>query len=165
MKIPLLDLKLQYNSIKSEIDAAIEGILQSQRFVLGQEVEKLEEEIAGYCTAKYGVGVASGTDALFLSLKAMGIKEGDEVITAPFTFIATAEVISNLGARPVLVDIDKKTYNIDPALIEAKITKKTKAILPVHIRWEKFLQKRQDCFQSPRIRFTKDWRRLFPATI
>lgn len=133
MKIPLLDLRLQYHSIKSEIDAAIKNVVESQRFVLGEEVESLEKEIAAYCMSRYGVGLASGTDALFLSLKALGIKEEDEVITTPFTFIATAEAISNAGAVPVFADIDKDTYNIDPALIESKITEKTKAIIPVHI--------------------------------
>ena len=133
MKIPLLNLKRQYRSLKSEIDEAIEGILGSQNFVLGEDVRKLEEEMAGYCMAKYGIGVASGTDALFLSLKALGIKEGDEVITTPFTFIATAEAISYVGARPVFVDVDRNTYNIDPSLIEEKITDRTKAILPVHL--------------------------------
>lgn len=133
MKIPLLDLKAQYNSIKEEIDSAIRGVLETQSFVLGKEVESFEKEVAVYCNAKYAVGVASGTDALILSMKALGIKEGDEVITTPTTFIATAEAISHAGARPVFVDIDKKSYEIDPALIERKITKKTKAILPVHI--------------------------------
>lgn len=133
MKIPLLDLKLQYRSIKGEIDAAIDNVLRTQQFVLGEEVARLEDEIARYCSVKYGVGVASGTDALFLSLKALGIKEGDEVITTPLTFIATGEAISYLGAKPVFVDIDKRTYNIAPSLIESKITSKTKAILPVHL--------------------------------
>lgn len=133
MKIPLLDLKSQYRSIKDEIDAAINSVLKRQQFILGEEVENLEEEVASYCKVRYGIGVASGTDALFLSLKALGIKEGDEVITTPLTFIATGEAISNLGAMPVFVDIDMKTYTIDPALIERRITKKTKAILPVHL--------------------------------
>ncbi|MBL7068750.1 MAG: DegT/DnrJ/EryC1/StrS family aminotransferase [Candidatus Omnitrophica bacterium] len=133
MKIPLLDLRLQYNSIKDEISAALDRVLNAQRFVLGEEVEHLEGEIARYCDTSYGVGVASGTDALILSLKALGIKEKDEVITTPLSFIATAEAISSVGAIPVFVDIDKRTYNIDPALIEEKITKKTKAIMPVHI--------------------------------
>jgi len=133
MKIPLLDLKLQYDSIKDEIGAALGRVLDAQRFVLGQEVENLECEIARYCGASYGVGVASGTDALILSLKALGIKENDEVITTPLSFIATAEAVSSVGAIPVFVDIDKRTYNINPSLIEGKITKKTRAIMPVHI--------------------------------
>lgn len=133
MKIPLLDLKAQYQSIKAEVDAAIKKVVEAQDFILGEEVASLEKEAAAYCGAKYGVGVASGTDALILSLKALDIKEGDEVITTPFTFFATAESISIVGAKPVFADIDPKTYNIDPSLIEAKITKKTKAIMPVHL--------------------------------
>ncbi len=133
MKIPLLDLKKQYSSIKNEIDNAVKKVIDDQDFILGEEVSSLEKEISEYCCAKYGVGVASGTDALILSLKALGIGQGDEVITTPFTFFATAESISIVGAKPVFVDIDPKTYNIDPALIEKKITKSTKAIMPVHL--------------------------------
>lgn len=133
MKIPLLDLRSQYNSIKGKIGDAINAVLETQSFVLGREVESLEKEVAAYCDTKYAVGVASGTDALMLSLKALGIKENDEVITTPTTFIATAEAISYVGAKPVFADIDKKSYEIDPSLIERRITKKTKAILPVHI--------------------------------
>ncbi|MFH1753241.1 MAG: DegT/DnrJ/EryC1/StrS family aminotransferase, partial [Candidatus Omnitrophota bacterium] len=133
MKIPLLNLKRQYRSLKSEIDKAIESVVEAQNFVLGEDVRKLEEEIAAYCGTRYGVGVASGTDALFLSLKGLGIKEGDEIITTPLTFIATAEAISYLGARPIFVDVDRNTYNIDPSLIEERITGRTRAILPVHL--------------------------------
>ncbi len=133
MKIPLLNLKLQYDPIKEEIGAAINGILETQRFVLGEDVVRLETEIARYCGAGHAVGVASGTDALELSLRALGIGAGDEVITTPLTFIATAEAISYVGAVPVFVDVEEASYNIDPALIEAKITKKTKAIIPVHL--------------------------------
>lgn len=133
MKISLLDLKSQYLSIKEEIDKAVMSVISAQDFVLGKEVDHLEREVAEYCSAEYGVGLASGTDALFLSLKAMDIGEGDEVITTPMTFIATAEAISNTGAKPVFVDIDEKTYNIDPSLIEDKITARTKAIIPVHL--------------------------------
>ena len=133
MKIPLLDLKAQYRSIKTEIDAAVKKVADAQDFILGEEVVSLEKEVAVYCGAKYGVGVASGTDALILALKALDIGPGDEVITTPFTFFATAESISIVGAKPVFADIDPKTYNIDPQLIEAKITKKTKAIMPVHL--------------------------------
>ena len=107
--------------------------MDSQHFVLGKELEELEDRVAGYCNTKYGVGVASGTDALILSLMALGIKAGDEVITSPFTFFASAESISLVGATPVFVDIDPRTYTIDPALIERKITKRTKAIIPVHL--------------------------------
>ncbi len=133
MKIPLLDLKAQYQSIKTEVAAAIKKVVDAQDFILGEEVRQLEKEVAEYCGTKYGVGVASGTDALILSLKALDIGPDDEVITTPFTFFATAESISIVGAKPVFVDIDPKTYNIDPALIAKKITKRTKAIMPVHL--------------------------------
>lgn len=133
MNIPLVDLKAQYDSIKGEIDSAIRGVVESGQFILGPETKALEEEIASYLGVKYAVGVASGTDALHLALLACGIKPGDEVITTPFTFIATAEAITNCGATPVFVDIDPQTYNIDPAQIEPKITAKTRAILPVHL--------------------------------
>ena len=133
MNIPILDLTAQYKSIKSEIDAAITRVVDSQHFILGPEVEAFEKEVASYCGTKYAVGVASGTDALILSLKALGIGKGDEVITAPFTFFATAESVSIVGAKPVFVDVDSKTYCMDPSLIEDKITKNTKAIIPVHL--------------------------------
>ena len=133
MKIPILDLTAQYKSIKTEIDTAIKRVVDSQHFILGPEVEAFEKEVAAYCGTKYAVGVASGTDALILSLKALGIGPGDEVITTPFTFFATAEAISIVGAKPVFVDIDPKTYCINPELIEDKITKNTKAIIPVHL--------------------------------
>ena len=133
MKVPLLDLKLQYAIIRQEVEPALKKVVENQDFILGDEVTGLEKEVAAYCGAKYGIGVASGTDALILSLKALDIGAGDEVITAPFTFFATAESISSVGAKPVFVDIDPETYNIDPLLIEAKITKKTKAIMPVHL--------------------------------
>lgn len=133
MRIQLVDLKRQYQSLKKEIDQAALGVLDSGSYILGENVTKLEEEIAAYCGVKYAVGVASGTDALQLSLMALGIKAGDEVITTPFTFIATAEAICKVGARPVFADIDINTYNIDPKEIEKKITKNTKAIIPVHL--------------------------------
>ncbi|MFC1872247.1 DegT/DnrJ/EryC1/StrS family aminotransferase [Chloroflexota bacterium] len=133
MNIPLVDLKAQYVSIKEEIDQAICKVMDSGQFILGEEVETLEKEIAHFLGVKYAVGVASGTDALHLVLLACGIRPGDEVITTPFTFIATAEAITNCGATPVFVDIDLKTYNIDPAKIEPKINGKTRAILPVHL--------------------------------
>lgn len=136
MTIPLVDLKAQYDSIKDELDAAIHRVVRSGQFILGSEVKAFEDEMAAYCGTKYAVGVASGTDALQLALLACGIKAGDEVITTPFTFIATAESIAKCGATPVFVDIDPKTYNIDPAQIEYKISKKTKAILPVHLYGE-----------------------------
>ena len=131
--IPIVDLKAQYQSIKNEITEAVQGVLESSHFVLGPNVEALEKEVAEYCQCRYGIGVASGTDALRLSLHALGIGPGDEVITTPFTFIATTNTISHTGAAPVFVDIDPGTYNIDPAKIEAAITEHTKAILPVHL--------------------------------
>ncbi|MEW5898908.1 MAG: DegT/DnrJ/EryC1/StrS family aminotransferase [Bacillota bacterium] len=133
MKIPLIDLKAQYLSIKEEIDAAVLSVLESGQYILGPNVQAFEEEMAAYCNRKFAVSVASGADALLLSLVAYGIGPGDEVITTPFTFFATAEVISLVGARPVFVDIDERTYNINPALIEGAVTEKTKAIIPVHI--------------------------------
>jgi dTDP-4-amino-4,6-dideoxygalactose transaminase len=133
MTIPLVDLKAQYSSIKGEIDTAIQRVVQNGQFILGPEVKAFEEEMAAYCGTKYAVGVASGTDALHLALLACGIKSGDEVITTPFTFIATAESIAKCSAKPVFADIDPRTYNIDPSQIESKITKKTQAILPVHL--------------------------------
>jgi len=133
MNVPLVDLKAQYDSIKDELDVAIHRVVRSGQFILGSEVKAFEDEMAVYCGTKYAVGVASGTDALQLALLACGIKAGDEVITTPFTFIATAESIAKCGATPVFVDIDPKTYNIAPAQIEYKISKKTKAILPVHL--------------------------------
>lgn len=133
MKIPLTDLKAQYSTIKDEIDEAIHRVLEQGQFILGPEVKSFEEEMAVYCGTKYAVGVASGTDALHLALLACGIKTGDEVITTPFTFIATAEAIVNCGATPIFVDIEPGTLNIDPSQIESKITPKTKAIIPVHL--------------------------------
>ena len=133
MAIPLVDLKKQYQSIKQEIDSAVGKVLKDARFILGPEVELLEEEIAGYCGTKFAIGAASGTDALALSLLALDINKDDEVITTPFTFIATTEAICRVGAKPVFCDIDYDTYNIDADKIEAKITKRTKAILPVHL--------------------------------
>lgn len=131
--IPIVDLKAQYLSLEQEIDAAIKEVLLSGQFILGPSVRKLEEEVAAYCGCKYGIGVASGTDALRLTLTALGIGPGDEVITTPFTFIATANTIAHCGAKPVFVDIDPKTYNIDPAAIQKAISKRTKAIVPVHL--------------------------------
>ncbi|MEK7274081.1 MAG: DegT/DnrJ/EryC1/StrS family aminotransferase, partial [Candidatus Desantisbacteria bacterium] len=133
MNMPLLDLTKQYHAIKEEIDQAVMHVLEKGGFILGEEVKLLEEEIASLCGSTYGVGVNSGTDALLLSLMAYGIGREDEVITTPFTFIATAEVIAMLGAKPVFVDIDPKTFNIDVNKIEGAITKKTKAVIPVHL--------------------------------
>jgi dTDP-4-amino-4,6-dideoxygalactose transaminase len=133
MKVPLLDLTRQYKSIKDEIDQTVSKVLNHGLFVLGPEVKSFEEKIAKYCGTKYAIGVASGTDALLLSLRAIGVGPGDEVIVPSFTFYATAGVVTRLGGIPIFVDVDEHTYNIDPNLIEKKITKKTKAIIPVHL--------------------------------
>lgn len=133
MQIPLLDLKAQYVTIKQEIDRAVADVFESQRFVLGPAVAECEKSISAYCGAAYGVGVSSGTDALILALMAEGIGPGDEVITSPYTFFATAGSIWRLGAKPVFVDIDPGTFNLDVSKIEAKITARTKAIVPIHL--------------------------------
>lgn len=133
MKVPFLDLVPQFSSIEEEIKSALNEVFKTQQFILGPQVEALEQTIAQYCQARYAIGVASGSDALLLSLMALGIGPGDEVLLPPFTFFATAGVVSRLGAAPVFVDIDPQTYNIDPYKIEAKITSKTKAIIPVHL--------------------------------
>jgi len=130
---PLVDLKAQYRSIKPEIDAAIQRVMDSQQFILGPEVENIEKEVADYCAARFAIACASGSDALLLPLMALEVGPGDEVVTTPFTFVATAGSVARLGARPVFVDIDHRTYNIDAAKLEAAITSKTKAIIPVHL--------------------------------
>jgi dTDP-4-amino-4,6-dideoxygalactose transaminase len=131
--IKFVDLKAQYDSIKQEIDEALHQVLDSTSFILGETVSSFEKEFASFCNSKYSVGVNSGTSALHLALLARGIGKGDEVITTPFTFIATCEAISYTGATPKLVDIDPETYNINPEDIEKAITEKTKAIIPVHL--------------------------------
>jgi len=131
--VPMLDLKREFAEIKSEVFDMLTEILESSQYVLGPKVAELEKKIAGYHNVSSAIGVASGTDALHLSIDALGIGEGDEVITTPFTFFATAEAILYTGAMPVFVDIEPETLNIDVNLIEKKITSKTKAILPVHI--------------------------------
>jgi dTDP-4-amino-4,6-dideoxygalactose transaminase len=133
MKIPLHDLTAQYQPIRDEVRAAIERVFDSQQFILGPEVQALEEEIAKYSQAKFAIGCASGSDALLLALMSCGVGPGDEVITTPFSFFATASAISRLGARPVFVDIDEPTFNIDPALVAKALTERTKAIVPVHL--------------------------------
>ncbi|MFZ5579792.1 MAG: DegT/DnrJ/EryC1/StrS family aminotransferase [Pseudomonadota bacterium] len=133
MTIPMVDLSAQYQALKTEIDAGLAATLNATQFILGPNVRAFEEETAAYLGVKHAIGVANGTDALHLALLASGIGAGDEVITTPFTFIATAEAIRYVGARPVFVDIDPHSFNIDPALIEAAITPKTRAILPVHL--------------------------------
>lgn len=131
--IPMLDLKAQYASIRDEIRDAVDAVLESQHFILGPQVAVLEEEVARYCGRRYAVGVASGTDALILALRAVNIGPGDEVIVPSFTFIATADTVSLLGGTPVFVDIERDTFNIDPEKIEQKITSRTRAIVPVHL--------------------------------
>ncbi len=133
MTVPMVDLKIQYEALKEEINAAVLGVMQNTQFILGPHGKALEEEVARYHGVKHAVSVASGTDALHLALRAAGIQQGDEVITTAFTFIATAEAVSYLGAVPVFVDIDPATFNMDISKIEAAITRKTKAILPVHL--------------------------------
>lgn len=131
--IPFVDLKAQYASIKTEVNAAIQGVLDSCQFTLGSEVAKFEDEFAAYSGAKLGIGVNSGTSALHLALLAADIGPGDEVITVPFTFVATVAAIYYAGAKPVFVDIDPRTFTMDPAGLAAAITPRTKAIIPVHL--------------------------------
>lgn len=133
MRIPMVDLTVQYRSIRKEIDSAVRDVLESGRFIMGPQVTAFEEEMAGYCDVTYGIGCASGTDGLMMALMAIGVGSGDEVITIPFTFAATAEVIALLGAKAVFVDIEPDTYLIDVDKIEKAVTKKTKAIIPVHL--------------------------------
>lgn len=133
MQVPFLDLKAQYAAIKDEVMRAIMDVCESQLFALGPAVAEFEEKIAAYCGCKYAIGVSSGTDALLVSLMALEVKPGDEVITSPFTFFATAGSVARLGAKPVFVDVDTDSYNIDVGRIEEKITEKTRAIIPVHL--------------------------------
>ena len=131
--VPALNLQAQYQTIRDEIEPVVRRVIESQMFILGAEVEALEAELAQYCGVARGVGCASGTDALILPLLAMGIGSGDEVITSPYSFFATAGSIWRTGAKPVFVDIEPDTYNIDPAFIERAITPSTRAIIPVHL--------------------------------
>jgi dTDP-4-amino-4,6-dideoxygalactose transaminase len=131
--VPLLDLKAQHETIRAEIRAAMDEVVEEQNFILGRQVAELETKVAALCGVPAGVGCASGTDALYLALRALGAGDGDEVITVPYTFFATAGSIHHAGARPVFVDIEASTYNLDPAGLEAAITPRTKAIMPVHL--------------------------------
>jgi len=133
MNIPFLDLRAQYQSLRGEIDAAIQRVLESGRFILGEEIAAFEREFAEYCGAGYAIGVGSGTEALHLSLLACGVGAGDEVITSAHTSVATVAAIEMTGARPVLVDIDPRRYTLDPELITAAVTNRTRALLPVHL--------------------------------
>jgi dTDP-4-amino-4,6-dideoxygalactose transaminase len=133
MGVPLLDLKAHHEPLHKEVMAAIEHTFRSQAFILGPEVGKLEERVASYSQTQFAIGVSSGTDALLIALMAIGVGPGDEVITTPYSFFATAGAVARLGAKPVLVDIDPITYNIDPSKIGKVITSKTKAMIPVHL--------------------------------
>jgi dTDP-4-amino-4,6-dideoxygalactose transaminase len=133
VSIPVLDLQAQYSAIKPEIDAAIAGVIERTEFVLGPSVKQLESSVAEFCECDFGVGVASGTDALLLALMAAGVRPGDEVVTTSFSFIATANTISRCGATPVFVDVEPDTLNLDQDQVSDRITERTKAIVPVHL--------------------------------
>jgi dTDP-4-amino-4,6-dideoxygalactose transaminase len=133
MPVPLLDLSAQYRPIRGEISKAIDAVLDDQQFILGPAVERFEREVASACNVADAIGVASGSDALLLAMMALGISAGDEVVTTPYTFFATGGAIARLSAKAVFVDIDPVTYNIEPSLIEKKITSRTRAIMPVHL--------------------------------
>lgn len=133
MAVGFFSLEKQIKALKKDVSDAVNAVIDSGHFILGKNVSALEQEIAAYCHAKHGIGVASGTDALLIALRACGVSKGDEVITSPFTFVATIGAIANIGAVPVFADIDINTFNLDSSKIEEKITKKTKAIIPVHL--------------------------------
>jgi dTDP-4-amino-4,6-dideoxygalactose transaminase len=133
LRVPLLDLKAQFATLDAEARAAMDRVLETQRFIGGPEVEGLEREIAAYCGTRHAIGVSSGTDAILAALMWLGVGPGDEVIVPPFTFFATAGCVVRLGAKPVFVDIEPRTFNIDPGRIEASVTKRTSAIMPVHL--------------------------------
>lgn len=133
MRVPLLDTKAQYHALKPDIQSALDEVLESGQYIMGPYVDRFEQAVAAYCGTKHAIGVANGTDALLLTLDALGIGPGDEVITSPFTFFASAEVISQVGATPVFIDIDPETYNMDARQLKGAITNRTKAVIPVHI--------------------------------
>lgn len=133
MNVPLLDLMAQYRAIKHDVLPALEKVIESQQFIMGPAVQALEAEVARLSHARHGIGCASGTDALLLPLRALNLRLGDEVITAPFTFFATAGAVHNAGGTPVFVDIEPDTFNIDPAAVEQAVTSRTRAIIPVHL--------------------------------
>jgi dTDP-4-amino-4,6-dideoxygalactose transaminase len=133
MKVPLLDLRAQYQTIRHEVRAAIDRVCDAQQFILGEEVTALERDVAAFCEARFAVGVSSGTDALLVALMALGIGPGDEVITSSYSFFATAGTIARLNARPVFVDIDPSSFNLDPTALAARVTSRTRAIVPVHL--------------------------------
>ncbi|MEW6117603.1 MAG: DegT/DnrJ/EryC1/StrS family aminotransferase [Nitrospirota bacterium] len=163
---PMIDLKKQYLDIKEEVISTLNEILESSQYVLGKKVSELEENIKKYHNVSEAIGVASGTDALHLALRALGIGEGDEVITTPFTFFATAEAILYVGAKPVFVDIEPETYNINPALIEKSITERTKAILPVHIFGHPAdMQRIMDIAGRHKLKIVEDCAQSFGATL
>jgi dTDP-4-amino-4,6-dideoxygalactose transaminase len=132
-RVPILDLKAQFATIRTSVEAAIARVVESQVFILGPEVDALERDVAHYCEAKFAVGVASGTDAILVSLMALGVGPGDEVITSPYTFIATAACLARIGATATFIDIEPSTFNLDASQLERKLTKRTKAIVPIHL--------------------------------
>src|SRR5262245_29675941 len=133
MRVPLLDLKAQYATIREEVRDAVERVCESQQFILGPEVTAFETEVAAHCGAKFAVGMSSGTDALLAALMAVGVGPGDDVVTSAYSFFASAGTIARLGARPVFVDIEPQTFNLDAAKLAERITPRTKAIMPVHL--------------------------------
>ena len=153
MRVPLYDLKAQNGPLKADISAAIENVMNHQRFVMGEEIGAFESEMAAYCGAGHAVAVSSGTDALLLALMANDVRPGDEIITSPFTFFATAGVIHRLGARPVFVDIDPDSFNLAPERVEAAVTPDTRGIIPVHMYGR--------CAQMAEILETAERHRLF----